>query len=148
MDTHRSRTHSRRIPLAITPTAFVRSGCASRAPSAKPGPAGTEQGFSSPKAAVDALLTACRGDDEARLVAIFGDRVKPFVSTGDPATDRERCQKLVNAAQEMTRLDPKGPNTLELVVGSDDWPFPIPLVKDDKTWHFDTVEGMKEEIGR
>src|SRR5262245_45404194 len=82
MDTHRSGSRSRQILLAITSTAFVLSGCASHGPSTKPGPPGAEQRFSSPQAAVDALLAACRADDEARLVAIFGDRVKPFVSTG------------------------------------------------------------------
>lgn len=145
MNTTRTKLHARRLLLvALSTTALVVAGCAARTPSAKPGSAATEQRFSSPKKAVDALLDACRAGNEARLVAIFGDQVKPFVSTGDPATDQERCQLLLNAAKEMTRLDPTGPDTLQLVVGSDDWPFPIPLVKDDKSWRFDTAQGMQE----
>jgi hypothetical protein len=89
-------------------------------------------------------LSACRANDEGRLLAIFGEQARPVISTGDPATDRERCQKLLGAAKEMTRLDPKGPDRAQLVVGSDDWPFPIPLVKDGRRWRFDTAEGMQE----
>ena len=71
---------------------------------------------------------------DGHAVAIFGEQVRPFVSTGDPATDQEKCALLLNAANESMRLDPKGPNTLQLVVGSDDWPFPIPLVMVNKDW--------------
>ena len=145
MDTHHHGSRARRILFTIvSTTAFVVAGCSSHGPSAKQGPPGSEQRFSSPKAAVDALLAACRTDDEARLVAIFGDSMKPFVSTGDPATDHERCQRFLTAANEMTRLDPNGPNTLQLVVGTDDWPFPFPLVMEGKSWHFDSAQGMQE----
>ena len=140
-----SRSYALGIRIAIISTAaLVFSGCAAKSPSAKPGSGAPEQRFSTPKAAVDALLAACRNNDEARLLAIFGEQAKPIVSTGDPAADRERCEKFVDAAKEMTRLDPKGPDSAQLVVGSDDWPFPIPLVKDDKGWRFDTAEGLQE----
>jgi hypothetical protein len=140
-----TRTSTLGIRMAvITMAALVVSSCASRHPSAKPGAASPEQRFSTPNAAVDALLAACRTDDEARLIAIFGEQAKPVVATGDPATDRERCQKLLDAAKESTRLDPTAKDTLRLVVGSDDWPFPIPLVKDGGSWRFDTAEGMRE----
>jgi hypothetical protein len=133
-----------RIAVIVTTTALAISGCASRSPSAKAEAGTSEQRFSSPKAAVDALFAACRANDEARLLAIFGDQAKPVISTGDAAADRERCQRLLAAAKEMMRLDPKGPDSAQLVVGSDDWPFPIPLVKDGKHWRFDTAEGMRE----
>src|SRR5262245_54389644 len=141
----RSRLRVLGIRIAVLKTAvLVVSGCASRSPSTKSGSAAPEQRFSTPQAAVDAMLAACRNGDEAQLLAIFGEQARPIVSTGDAATDRERCQKLVEAAKESTRLDPKGTNSVQLAVGSDDWPFPIPLVKDDKGWHFDTTEGMRE----
>jgi hypothetical protein len=122
---------------------IVLGGCAAHTP-AKPATSATERRFSSPKAAVDALLSACRANDEPRLLAIFGEQAKPIVSTGDATADRERCQKLLDAAQQATRLDPKGPDMLQLVVGSDDWHFPVPLVKDGRGWCFDTGAGMQE----
>ena len=133
-----------RIAVLVTTTVLVISGCASRSPCAKAGAGTGEQRFSSPKAAVDALISACRANDETRLLAIFGEQAKPVISTGDAAADRERCEKFLAAAKEMTRLDPKGPDSAQLVVGSDDWPFPIPLVKDGRHWRFDTAEGMQE----
>jgi hypothetical protein len=97
---------------------------------------------------VDALLAACRSGDEAALLAIFGEEARPLLSTGDVDADRERCRRLDAAAAKMTRLDPKGPDTVELVVGPDDWPFPIPLAKDGKRWRFDTARGAHEIIRR
>ena len=111
-------------------------------------PASSERRFSDPTAAVDAFLAACRNDDAAALIGIFGDEARALVSTGDAGADRERCRKFVAAAGEMMRLDPKGTDRLELVVGLDDWPFPIPLVRDDTGWHFDTAQGKQEILRR
>lgn len=119
--------------------ALLLAGCARNVPSGS-----TEPRFSTPKDAVDALLAACRANDEAKVVAIFGEQAKPIVSTGDPVADRERCAKLVEASQASLRLDPIAPNTVAVVVGPDDWALPIPLVKDGKGWRFDVAAGMQE----
>ncbi len=107
-----------------------------------------EKHFSKPKAAVEALLDACRTDDEAALIAIFGSEAKPLVSMNGDDVNRARCRRLVAAAAQSTRLDPRGPDTLQLVVGTDDWPFPIPLVRDAGSWHFDTQRGIEEVVRR
>ena len=132
------------LPVAL----LLLGGCASRPPAPAPRPVGNEQRFPDPKAAVDALVNACRTNNEPALVAIFGDQARTLVSTGDPERDRERCRLFVTAAGQMTRLDPKGPDTLELVVGADDFPFPIPLVRDASGWRFDTEEGAQELLRR
>jgi hypothetical protein len=135
--------------LAIAPLALLLvAGCVARKSTTVSRPAPTEQRFPDPKAAVDALLAACRTDNEPALLAIFGDEARTVVSTGDPARDRERCRLFVGAAKQMTRLDPKGPDTLELVVGYDDFPFPIPLVRDAGGWRFDTEQGAEEVLRR
>src|SRR5262249_20856114 len=108
---------------------FIVAGCAKRTPPPAPPPPANEPPFADRTAAVNALLAACRTDDEPALLKIFGGEARTLVSAGDPARDRERCRRLVGAAKQMTRLDPKGPDTLELVVGWDDFPFPIPLVR-------------------
>ena len=64
---------------------FLVAGCAKRTPAPAPRPPATEQRFPDPKAAVDALLAACRTDDEPALLAIFGNEARTMVSTGDPA---------------------------------------------------------------
>lgn len=132
------------LPLAIlAAAALLGAGCARKPPAAGP-TAGTAPHFATPQAAVDALLAACRANDEARVVAVFGETARPIVSTGDPAADRERCEKLLEAAGQSTRLDPKGADTVEVVVGSDDWTLPIPLVRDASGWRFDVEAGMHE----
>jgi hypothetical protein len=151
MTTPRWHVFGARLTIASA-ALLVLSGCVAR--TSTPGRSrvvrtgGAERRFPDPKAAVDALLAACRTDDSAALLAIFGDEAKPLVSTGDAGADQERCKRLVTAARQMTRLDPKGSDTLELVVGLDDWPFPIPLVKDAKGWRFDTVAGEQEILKR
>ncbi len=136
------RTNARRSLLAICSAALLLSSCARHAPSSKAEPTGER--FATPKAALDALLAACTANDEARVVAIFGEQARPIVSTGDAAADRERCEKLLEASKQSTRIDPTGPDTAQIVVGTDDWALPIPLVKDGKTWHFDVAAGMQE----
>ena len=130
---------------AVSIGTLLMSACPGHHPAPEVRPTtGAEEHFSTPKAAVDTLLAACRAQDEARIITIFGEQARAIVSTGDPAADRERCDKLVEAAGQSMRLDPKGPDTLELVVGTDDWTMPIPLVKDANGWHFAATEGMQE----
>ncbi|HXJ33439.1 MAG TPA: DUF2950 domain-containing protein [Candidatus Eisenbacteria bacterium] len=144
MTTSRMNLHLAAPRAAVSLVALALWACATRGPAPASHPAsGGEQHFSTPKAAVDALLAACRANDDAKIVAIFGEQAKGIIATGDAATDRERCQKLDEAAQQSMRLDPKG-GALHLVVGTDDWTMPIPLVKDGKGWYFDTAEGMQE----
>lgn len=136
-------TFRRSLGIALVAATFVLPGCASM----KKMPATTaagEKNFKDPTAAFDAVLAACRANDEAGLVAIFGPQAQAAIATSDAAANRERCERLVSAAGKMTRFDPAGPNTVKVVVGPDDFPFPIPLVRADEAWHFDTAAGLVE----
>jgi len=147
-----SRREVRSLRLAVALLALlILPGCARRAPTrvaANTRTVGTAQHFADPHAAVDALVAACHSDDKAALLTIFGEEATPLISSGDEGADHARCARFVNAAEQMTRLDPKGRDAVELVIGFDDWPFPIPLVKDDAGWRFDTVEGEQELLRR
>ena len=148
----RTRRHARGAGLAIASAlTFLLAGCAGRTP-APTAPAASHptpgKVFPDPKAAVDALLEACRTDDEAAFVTIFGGDAAPLVHAGAAGSGREGCRRFLDAAKQMTRLDPTAPNTLQLVVGSDDWPFPVPLVRDGTGWRFDTAQGEQEIIRR
>jgi len=136
----------RSLGMVLMAATVVLPGCAAM----KKMPATTaagEKNFADPKAAFDAVVAACRANDEAGLVAVFGPAAQQAIATNDPAANSERCQRLVKAAGAMTRFDPIAPNTLQVVVGTDDFPFPIPLVKAGDAWHFDTAAG-KQEIRR
>src|SRR5262245_53333915 len=117
----------RRASGVVLAVLIALSGCAGQRSASKAGAGapGPEKHFKDPKVAVAALLDACRTGDEAALLSIFGEAAKPIISTGNAAADRERCQRLLDQAGKVTRLDPKGADRVELVVGTDDWPFPI-----------------------
>lgn len=111
---------------------------------AAPGPLA----FDTPQAAVAAFVDACRTNDAARVDAIFGEAHGDLVRSGDQAADAERCRRFVRAADAMTRLDPWGDRRLVLVVGPDDFAFPVPLVERAGRWHFDPEAGAAEVLRR
>ncbi len=100
--------------------------------------------FATPTAAADALVDACKRQDTARLVSLFGEQYRTLVSTGDAADDRARCERLVKASGEMLRLDPWGDDWAVMVVGADDFPIAVPIVKDARGWYFNGAAGVAE----
>jgi len=104
--------------------------------------------FASPEKAVQAMTDSLRKADTAALKAIFGPGSEKLVFSGDPANDRRIRDRFLSAYDEMQRLDREGKRKAVLVVGKNEWPFPIPLVLKDKRWSFDTKAGMQEVINR
>jgi len=121
---------------------------AAATPAAAPPPPVVQQTFDSAEAAADALVAALRNDDTAALNTIFGPGSDELVSSGDPVADtnaRERFVAAYDAAHDLVTAD-DGSVTLE--VGDDGWPTPIPIVKADGKWHFDTDAGIDEVVYR
>src|SRR5260370_12241829 len=48
----------------------------------------------------------------------------------------------------MHRFVTEANGVVTLVVGAENWPFPIPLVKSNGSWYFDTAAGKNEIIFR
>ena len=115
-------------------------------------PAATPRGkaFPSPDAAAQALVTAAKAGDVRTLIEILGPSGKDIVSTGDPVADRKARQDFVARAGQKMKLVPfRGQqNKKTLVVGQDDWPTPIPIVKLGQNWYFDTSAGKEEILNR
>jgi len=125
------------------------AGCGAKQPCPKEAATAAEQThFATPRALVEALLTACRSGDTAVLVAAVGKANAPLVQSGDAATDRAQCQRFISAAEAMTRLDPAGQDRVVLVIGTDEYPMPVPIVKDAQGWHLDTAAGAQEILAR
>jgi hypothetical protein len=99
--------------------------------------------FASPGEAADALIAACRANDIPAVNLVLGGGDPSIFSTGDPAIDAARCRRLVTAADQSKRLDPTKDGAV-LVVGTDDYPVPAPIVQDASGWHFDAAAGAKE----
>ena len=106
--------------------------------------AADEERFSSPQAAVDALKAAAEAGDTNAMHAIFGPAAHGLVSADFVAAAEER-ELFVSRLKEKVNLVSESDAKAVLQLGADGWPFPIPLVKQDGQWRFDT-EGGKEEI--
>lgn len=106
--------------------------------------AADEERFSSPQAAVDALKAAVEANDTNAMHAIFGPAAHSLVSADFVEAVQER-ELFVSRLKENVNLVAESDSKVVLQLGADGWPFPIPLVKQDGQWRFDT-EGGKEEI--
>ena len=104
--------------------------------------------FSTAEDAVKALVETVRKGDVGTLLAIFGPEGKELFESSDPATARNNQQVFTIAAAEGWHLEDAGANRKILVIGNEEWPFPIPLVKDAAAWRFDTAAGKEEILAR
>ena len=104
--------------------------------------------FVSPEQAVQSLVDSLKKNDKTALKALFGPESDQLVSSGDAVIDQYRRERFLAAYDESQRLDRDGKNKAVLVVGKNDWPFPIPLVMNKNRWRFDTRAGIQEIINR
>jgi hypothetical protein len=104
--------------------------------------------FKEPGEAVRALVAAARTDDKSALIAILGPDAEEIVSSGDPVEDAAGRKRVVAAAAARTRFEALDDTHTVVHLGKDDWPLPIPLVKDADGWRFDTAAGKEEILNR
>ena len=108
----------------------------------------SQKTFATPGAAVDALIAANRGDRTGELLAILGPEAAKLIQSGDPVADRHGKTRFVAAYDEAHKLELEGDNKAILVIGFDEWPFSIPLVRERNRWRFDTNAGADEILNR
>lgn len=104
--------------------------------------------FQTADGAVRALDEAAGNGDLDRLQSIFGPASREVLSSGDPVADRHNREVFAVAMEQGWTLERIDSNSRELVVGHEEWPFPIPLVKDSRGWWFDTKAGTQEVLAR
>jgi len=106
--------------------------------------------FATVEAASFALIQAADDGDVAAMMEIFGPDGIDLVKTGDPVLDRNQAAEFAAEARIKTQLvwNPEYPEIVTLEVGVDDWPLPIPIVKEDGRWRFDTEAGRQEMLYR
>jgi len=142
MKTNRSIEHrvaSRSLNLvALLAIAFGGAGVAL---------AQTQQQFSSPEEATRALVAATQAKDKDSLARIFGPRIKDLLS-GDSVSDANDLSDLSAFISEGTKLEKENDQKVTLMVGNDEWPFPVPIIKAGGQWRFDTDNGIEEVYAR
>jgi len=104
--------------------------------------------FQTPEEAVTALRTAARAKDIAPLLALLGPDARDLAASSDPATARQHRTVFLVAMREGWKLADVSATRKELVVGHEEWPFPVPLVKTAKGWMFDAAAGKEEVLTR
>jgi len=104
--------------------------------------------FETPVEASDAFITAAKNGDQKAILEIFGDKHKELIGTDDPERDKELRAKVAAMAIERRRFRDNDENSVTMVIGAEAWPFPVPIVKTDKGWQFDTDSGIQEIVKR
>jgi len=122
------------------------------APAASAASAGTgkPERFATPEQAADALIDAAERFDVAAIGRIFGRGQENVVLTGEAGRDRERAAAFAAQAHDKREIStsPLNPGRAFLLVGKEDWPFPVPLVKRGSQWSFDAPAGRAEMLNR
>lgn len=104
--------------------------------------------FKTPQGAVDAFVTALQKNDDAELAKLLGPDVDELLSSGDPIQDKANRQQFLDLYQAKHSLSDEGGGRMVLVVGDDDWPFPIPVVEHKGKWRLDGQAGADELVYR
>lgn len=104
--------------------------------------------FASPEDAVAALITALEQNDVAALATLLGPDSEDVVSSGDEVADANARVDFVASFKSRNALVPEGSSRMTLVVGSDDWPLPVPIVEKDGKWYLDGAAGADEIVYR
>jgi Protein of unknown function (DUF2950) len=159
--TRNAMTSSKIILLtaAVFITGFITStsiaGAQKKEAAAKQGnaratPQPGQKQFDTPKQAADALIQVAANFDVATAKEILGPDGDDIVSSEDPVMDKKRASEFAEKAKEKTsvELDKQNPNHAIVLVGNDDFPLPIPIVKQKGKWFFDTKVGREEILNR
>ncbi|HET7294150.1 MAG TPA: DUF2950 domain-containing protein [Vicinamibacteria bacterium] len=104
--------------------------------------------FTTPDETARALIDIVKANDLNGLVALFGRPGQDLVDTSDAATGRRNREVFVAAVAEGWRLGDLDPDRKELVLGNEEWPFPVPIVKAGGGWSFDAAAGREEILNR
>src|SRR5947199_3091573 len=106
--------------------------------------------FDTPKQAADALIQVAANFDVTAAKEILGPDGEDIISSEDPVMDKNRATEFANKAKEKSsvEVDKKNPSRAILLVGNDDFPLPIPIVKQKGKWFFDTKVGREEILNR
>ena len=109
-----------------------------------------EKEFDTPKQAADALVQVATSFDVPPLKEILGPDSEDIIASEDPVQDKNRAAEFAAKAKEKmsVEINKKNPNQAILLVGNDDFPLPIPLVKQKGKWFFDTKVGREEILNR
>jgi Protein of unknown function (DUF2950) len=104
--------------------------------------------FNSPEDAAKALAAASGAGDVKALESILGPGSGSLIRSGDAVADRRGRERFAKAYAESSKVERQGDAKAILMIGKDDWPLPIPIVKSKDGWRFDARQGREEVLNR
>lgn len=141
--------HSLLLGLLAVSCLSVWNAAAQSQPGVSPPPY-LGRAFDTPQQAAEALIKASDPYDVAALMSIFGPEGKSFLSSADPVRDKSFASQFAAEARKKTEIDvdPQKKTRAVVSVGNENWPFPVPLVKRQSKWYFDSEQGRTEILYR
>jgi len=114
-----------------------------------PSSALAQEDYKTPQAAVDALVATARTSDQKAALLVLGQGGEDIISSGDKVSDDAVRQRFVASYDSKHAITMQGDNKAILVIGDNDYPFPIPLARNKNgSWSFDTEAGRQEILYR
>jgi hypothetical protein len=138
--------HRRCLTLVVMAICSVGIAQAGSVPGA-PDTSAKQRVFNTPEEALRVLAEAVKAGDQDELTAIFGPEREKLVS-GDPVEDRKALAHFGASLDKAAKLEKVDDSKFTLLVGEKLWPFPIPIVKENDGWRFDTTAGLDEILNR
>ena len=131
------------LVMVIGPTCFVvQVSAKERAQNA------SQEAFGSADLAIEALIASVRSGGTEDILKVLGPQAKRIVSSGDPIADQAAREKFLAVLDEGHKTAQEGDNRIVLIIGKDEFPFPIPVVKNGNGWRFDAKAGEEEILNR
>ncbi|MCP3902063.1 MAG: DUF2950 domain-containing protein [Planctomycetes bacterium] len=138
----RGTRHALRSMATAIVSALLLGGCATDVTSS------SGRHFETPDEAVETLLVTLRADDPAGLAEIFGTEHPEVYETSDAAADTRARRTFLAEADERLELEDVDSGTVQILLGDQAWPLPVPLVREFSGWRFDAAAGAEEMINR
>lgn len=110
-------------------------------------PANAQQSFGSPGDAASALASAVKSGTKSEILKVLGADGENIIDSGDAVADSAAREKFFAAYDAKHAVKVDG-SKASLIIGADDFPFPIPLIRGKTGWEFDTAEGRREILYR
>src|SRR5277367_1913239 len=143
MITTRLLPHARRTPSLILRAALAAAMFFAMVPAAR-----AQQNYKTVDAAVDALVATAKSGDQKAALVVLGPGGDDIISSGDKVADDAARARFVASYDTKHEIKMEGDDKASLIIGDNDYPFPIPLMRKDGKWLFDTEAGRREILAR
>jgi hypothetical protein len=107
-----------------------------------------QKDFDSAEAAAQALVKALQSDEMQPVLEVLGGKTEPILNSGDPVQDSNSRARFLQAYADSNLLETDAAGVVTLKVGTDEWPFPFPIVSQGGRYRFDSGAGVEEIINR